>query len=107
MIGPALAEGPRRLFRALDALCRGGIGPQPANANEFSAAQATAKLALHQAPERSLNPGAPRLPAPFRRYRHCLDLHCVHARQPSDALLIELDRPVQARRLRLPCREWC
>src|SRR5699024_2227395 len=63
----------------------------PAHADEVSASEAIAELALRHAPECGLNPGAPCLPAPVRRLRHRLNLHGVHARQPSDALLVELD----------------
>lgn len=64
---PGRKRGSARSAGALDALCRGGVHLEPAEANELPASQTVSEFAFRHASERSVDPGSPRLTSPVRR----------------------------------------
>ena len=68
------------------------IDIEPLLGDQLTTGQAPAKFTLFDPFERGIDPGDIRLAPPRFGIGHRLLLHRVHARQSTDALLIELNR---------------
>ena len=69
-----------------------GVYLQPSHGNRFPAPSAIAKFAITDTDQGPFNRNFPVLAAARDILGHGLLLHCVHAGQTPDALLVELDR---------------
>lgn len=78
---------------APDAARCGRVYVEPARINLFPAHIAIPEVPGLDSPQGPLNPNQPRLTTPGDLLRHLLRLHRIHAGQPPDTCLIQLDRP--------------